>query len=198
MKLTARDKQLVTWLPALVVIIGYFWLMASAPQARVKRLKQQISQAIEKAPRPLDLAEYEAKLVQLKRDLAAGEAERAKMNTNLAKLAGALGNPNHANVAEDVAALFSRHHLVLVEQSPLAAQPGALPPALHRLAVQSQKSLGAGSAGFWQVKLTGSFLDMAGALEELAGSDLRAIPATLSMAEGPQPSAKLWTLVLWM
>jgi outer membrane protein TolC len=198
MKLTDRDKQLVIWLPALVVIIGYFWLMASAPHARIKRLEQQISRAVEKAPRPLDLAGAEANIIQLKRDLAASEADAAKMKANLANLAGVSGNPIQANVAEKVAALLSQHHLVLVEQIPVAAQSATLPPALQRLAAQSQKSLGAGGAGFWQVKLTGNYADMADALDDLAGSDLRAIPAILNMAEGPQPATKLWTLVLWM
>ena len=198
MKLTDRDKQLVIWLPALVVIIAYFWLAASAPHARVKRLKLQISQAVEKAPRPLDLAGAEANIIQLKRDLAAGEADMAKMKTNLAALAGISGNPIQANVAEKVAALFSQHHLVLVEQIPMAAQSATLPPALQRLAAQSQKSLGASGAEFWQVKLTGNYADMADALADLAGSQLRAIPAILNMTDGPQPTTKLWTLVLWM
>jgi len=198
MKLTDRDKQLVIWLPALVVIIGYFWLMASAPHARIKRLEQQISRAVEKAPRPLDLAGAEANIIQLKRDLAASEADAAKMKANLANLAGVSGKPIQANVAEKVAALLSQHHLVLVEQIPVAAQSATLPPALQRLAAQSQKSLGASGAGFWQVKLAGNYADMADALDDLAGSDLRAIPAILNMAEGPQPATKLWTLVLWM
>ena len=198
MKLTDRDKQLVIWLPALVVIIGYFWLAASAPHARIKRLKLQISQAVKDAPRPLDLAEAEANIIQLKRDLAADEADMAKMKTNLAALAGVSGNPIQANVAEKVAALFSQHHLVLVEQIPVAAHSTSLPPALQRLAAQSQESLGASGAGFWQVKLTGNYADMADALDDLAGSELRAIPAILNMADGPQPTAKLWTLVLWM
>jgi len=197
MKLTARDKQLVIWLPALAVIIGYFWFMAGGPHARVKRLQQQISQAIEKAPRPLDLAEYEAKIIQLQRALAAGGADMAKLKTNLAALAGVSDHPVHATVAEKVTALFSQHHLVLVEQTRVA-QSSALPPALQRLAAQTQKSLGASGAGFWQIKLTGNYVDMADALNELASSELRAIPATLSMTDGPQPTAKLWTLVLWM
>ncbi|HTR40065.1 MAG TPA: hypothetical protein VMH87_00425 [Pseudomonadales bacterium] len=198
MKLTDRDKQLVVWLPTLAVIIGYSWLLASAPHKRIKQLKQQISQAIEKAPRPLDLAEYQAKIAQANRDLAASEAETAKMKADLAAFAGVSTNATHANTAEQIAALFSRHHLTLVEQIPVSIEPGTLSPALQRVVDQSSKTLGANSAVFWQVKLSGNYLDMAAALNDLGNSDLRSILASLNMTDGEQPGTKLWTLVLWM
>ena len=194
MKLTARDKKLVIMLPALALVIGYSWIFTSGHNARIRQLRQQIAQARDKSPGPFDIVQYETQLAQSTRELSAVEAESLKARAART----ALGATSSNKAAEQVAALLPRHHLALVEQSELAAAPKEIAPVLQRMAAQFGATKGSDDPAFWRVKFVGTYLDVVAALDELAAAEFRAIPANLTMADGPQPGIKTWTLVLWM
>jgi hypothetical protein len=194
MKLTDRDKQLVIWMPALALVIGYAMIVASAPNARVKRLRQQVAQARAMTPGQFDVGQYEAQLARFALELTTIKAESAKVQSAVS----IPGSPANIRAAEQVAALLPRHHLALIEQSGVAMAPGEVLPVLQRLIVQYGEVKGPDLPAFWRVKFTGTYLDVVAALDELATADYCAVPTNLAMADGPQLGIKTWTLVLWM
>ena len=194
MKLTERDRQLTILLPALALIIGYLMTIETAPAGRIKQLSQQINQARQTSPAPFEIAEYEQRATHAVQELAAVEAEAGKTRPAL----DVLRRPVTGRAAEQVAALLPRHHLALVEQSELETMPKDIAPVLQRLAAQFGTAKGSDDPAFWRVKFVGTYGDVVAALDELAAADSRVIPANLTMADGPQPGIKTWTLVLWM
>lgn len=194
MKVTQRDKKLVLLLPALAVAIGYCLMVDRGLNARVRQLRSQVARAKAAPASPDELMRHESQLAQTSRELTSAESETQKIRDALA-----VSRPAESNQAsEQVAALLPRHHLALIEQSLLTAAPQEVGQSIRRLAAQNSETGGVNQAAFWRVKFVGTFPDTLAALDELSTSVPRAVPASLSMSDGPTKRAKMWTLVLWM
>ena len=194
MKMTARDRKLIVVLPALALVVGYCLMYDRGPSGRTRQLLQQIAQAKGTPVPPGDIIRHESQLAQATRELSVAEAETLRLRSAMA----APGATSSNKAAEQVAALLPRHHLALLEQAGLEKTPGEVGPSLRRLALQVSATNGMDRAVFWRVKFAGTFLDAMAALDELAAADFRAIPACMTMTDGPSKGTKTWTLVIWM
>ena len=194
MKITTRDRKLIVVLPALALLIGYCLMYDRAPNERIKQLRQQIARAQATPVSPAEIVRTESKLEKATRELAAAQSETLRLRSAMTTPSATSSN----NAADQVAALLPRHHLSLLEQAGLDKTPGEVSPALRRLAAQSNVTNGMDRTVFWRVKFVGTYLDTMAALDELAAAKFRAIPACMTMTDGPSKGTKTWTLVLWM
>lgn len=194
MKISARDRKLVVVLPALALVVGYCVVFDRGPNARIRQLRLQVERARGATVSSGDIARAESQLTQATRELAAAEAETDRLRLALADPGATSSN----KAAEQVAALLPRHRLALLEQSGLDKMPNEVSPSLRRLAAQVGATNGVERALFWRVKFVGTYLDAMSALDELAAADFRAVPACMTMTDGPSKGTKTWTLVLWM
>jgi hypothetical protein len=195
---TQRDKVLLMILPAIIILTAYGWFYTKAPNQRIRKLSDQVAAARAKEPKKIELQAEEARGLQKQAELERVTKELAPIKEELERLTAAWTNSTERLVANDaLAALFTKHNLVLLEQTMVTNQV-KLSPALQELTDKANKNLGPGRYPvLWEVRLQGGFLSMLDALEDLARSDLAAIPMTLEMGDTPTQPGKSWKLRLW-
>ena len=191
-------RGMAWWGPSLAVLVGYMaWIGVGAVRdARVVR--RQIEAARVSAPRPADIEAERVRGDVRARELAEARASMGPLREELSRLGSTWTNgASRLRGAEDLARLWGRHGLRLEEQAWVTGEAGLTPP-LQQLVDRARVVLGKGRHPvLWEVRLRGSYMGMLGALEELAGSSLAAVPLSLGMRVVEGRSEKEWRLRLW-
>ena len=131
-----------------------------------------------------DSVDFEALMDAVKADLA---KTTSPGTNNLERLVG----------NDTLSALWKRNGLILLEQKELEATTAVLPATLQVLVAKSQKVGPSRLPNLWEVKLEGTFMQMYSALDELAESDIAAVPIAMDMSEAPGNPVKTWRLRIW-
>lgn len=199
MKLTSRDVRLLMFLPAILLLIFYFWSFTAKPMLQLRGLVARINSARAKTPSDKDIANQENRVVQLYSQVKTAQQETEPLRAEVEQLMAPWINPARRGAASEVIAeLWGRHSLLLQEQSPLLNAEGRLSPTLARLVQHARTAaLSQHGPGLWEIKLTGGYLQMLGALQEIAASDLPSVPVSLEMANTAQRERKNWKIALW-
>lgn len=198
-QISRRDRLFMLILPALAASIVYSFFLTRKPNARIQQLSLQLRTATAARPSPEALSQLTSaqtmatqRLIQARNDLAPiRQALDQHIDTWLDRRARLQAN-------DDLAIVWRRHHLKLLEQSQVSAKDVDATPLIQRLQQQTGM-LRPGEFGpaLWEVRLEGEFPGLKGALEEVCSSDLPLIPVRLDMQIKPQTSTKIWTLRLW-
>lgn len=191
-------RRLPWWAAGLALAMGYMAWMGVGLVRQGRALEQQVAAARASAPRPADVEAERVRVWVLERELAEVRAGMDPLRQELARLGGAWTNTAaRLEGAESLAGLWSRHGLRLEEHVAVTGE-AALTPALQQLVDRARVVVGKGRhPALWEVRLRGAYLAMLGALEELARSDLAAVPMSLEMRPVEGRNEKEWRVRLW-
>lgn len=193
-----KGRRLPWWAAGLALAMGYMGWMGVGLVRQGRALEQQVAAARASAPRPADVEAERVRVLVLERELAEVRAGMEPLRQELSRLAGTWTNTAaRLEGAEALAGLWSRHGLRLEEHVAVTGD-AALTPALQQLVDRARVVVGKGRhPALWEVRLRGAYLAMLGALEELARSDLAAVPMSLEMRPVEGRNEKEWRVRLW-
>ena len=191
-------RRLPWWAAGLALALGYMGWMGIRVMRQGRALEQQLATARTSAPRPADVEAERVRVMVLERELGEVRTGMEPLRQELARLGGAWTNTAaRVEGAEALAGLWLRHGLRLEEHVAVAGD-AALTPALQQLVDRARVVVGKGRHPMlWEVRLRGAYLAMLGALEELARSDLAAVPMSLEMRPVEGRNEKEWRVRLW-
>ncbi len=197
-KVTSRDKALLIALPSLAVFIGYTLAYAKPPILRLRALTTQVELTRAKVPKPNEIPEAEARVASLQREIQLAELHVQQLRSHMSRIA-VTGANNHERLVgvEDLSALWKRKGLILLEQREIDEGSSIMPVPIQTLVAKAQRLGRSRLPKLWELRLKGSFLELREALEELAASEIPAIPISMEMAESIGAPVKSWTLRLW-
>lgn len=193
-----KGLRLPWWAAGLALALGYAGWIGVGLMRQGRALEQQLAAARASAPRPADVEAERVRVMVLERELAEVRAGVDPLRQELSRLAGTWTNTAaRLEGAEALAGLWSRHGLRL-EEHVVVTGDAALTPALQQLVDRARVVVGKGQhPALWEVRLRGAYLAMLGALEELARSDLAAVPMSLEMRPVEGRNEKEWRVRLW-
>lgn len=194
----AKGRGLPWWAAGLALALGYAGWMGVELMRRGRALEQQLATARTSAPRPADVEAERVRVMVLERELVEVRVGVEPLRQELSRLAGTWTNTAaRLEGAEALAGLWSRHGLRLEEHVAVTGD-AALTPALQQLVDRARAVVGKGRhPALWEVRLRGAYLAMLAALEELARSDLAAVPMSLEMRPVEGRNEKEWRVRLW-
>lgn len=198
-QISSRDRFVMLVLPALAIFIFYSYVLTKKPNARLKLLTTQLAAAQAARPSNEAIAQQQAaklsgstRLTQTRHEL---EPIREALSQQMDSWQDR-GRRLQAN--DDLAVLWRRHSLTLIEQSYASTNEVGMTPLVERLQQQTRTLLNREFGPvLWEVRLEGGFHGIRNALEEISTSDLPVIPVSLEMQNKPQTTIKLWTVRLW-
>lgn len=195
---TPRDKALMIALPSLAVVIGYTLFFAKEPIQRVNALAAKVEATRGQVPSPMALTEAQLRGTQLQQQIQQSENNLVPVKAELSKTTSPGTNNLERLVGNDtLSALWKRNGLILLEQRELEGTAAVLPATLQVLVARSQRLGASRLPNLWEVKIEGTFMQMYSALDELAESDIAAVPIALDMGEAPGNPVKTWRLRIW-
>jgi hypothetical protein len=217
MKLTEREQRLLPFLPTVAILLGYAWWFTIVQRPKVRTVQAEYRQAEAKQVRTSDLVVRQGEVKSLEKEVAVLEQKKVDLDRGVAQMTGtkpaSLRHSNNRALSE----LLDRHHLRLVEESPVskggdARLPKSVKDVLGRLAESAQSRPGGKkatvavqspvvkSAQVRSIRFTGRFVDVLAAIQELSqNQDPPGIPIALSMAEANHTTeVRDWTLLVWM
>lgn len=195
---TQRDKALMIALPSLAVVIGYTLFFAKEPIQRVNALATKVEATRAQVPSPMALNEAQMRGTQLQQQIQQSENNLVPVKAELSKTTSPGTNNLERLVGNDtLSSLWKRNGLILMEQKEMEGTTAVLPATLQVLVARAQKVGPSRLPNLWEVKLEGTFMQMYSALDELAESDIAAVPIALDMAEAPGNPVKTWRLRIW-
>ncbi len=167
-------------------------------------IREDHASAAAGAIQPATLMEQQAALAHAQREFKALEERRAALRQEADQLSGTRPDPSQTHQAEEkLTAIFQRHRLRLIEETPAPkGETGKLPKALTEAVSRLGRAPPSGSEQVRSFKLSGRFLDLLGAVRDLTNDDQPpGVPIGLSMDEvdASRPSVnRVWTLLVWM
>jgi len=197
-KVTPRDKALLIALPSLAIFIGYTLAYAKPPIVRLRALMAQVEVTRAKVPKPNEIPDAEARVASLQREIQRTDLNIQQVRGHMSRIAVTGANNQERLVGvEELSALWKRKGLILLEQREIDEGSSILPVPLQTLVAKAQRMGPSRLPKLWELRLTGTFLELREALEELAASEIPAIPLSMDMAESIGTPVKSWTLRLW-
>ncbi len=204
MTLTARDKVLVLFLPAILIGAGYgFWFNARKLDEFAK-LQRALADAQTAMPTPTQVLERKARLQQVVPEVRDLEAKNGRERDRWQALVGRCADTTGRNERlEQLTRLLADFDLDLLEGGPAdVGKPNhevKAPASLDALAKQIGESPNGHKPQSWRLRLSGNYLDLARALDRLAGGDLMVIPIGLTMKEArSRDGRREWVLLMWI
>jgi len=198
-QISSRDRLFLLLLPALVVFIAYSYLITKKPNARIRQLAVQLKAVSATRPNSDQILQMQAARASALQRLSQARRELEPIRQALNKQMDAWQDRrSRLQANDDLAVLWRRHELTLIEQSTVSTNEVGLTPLVQRLQQQTRTLLNREFGPvLWEVKLAGGFHGVKSALDEIASSDLPVIPVSLDMQSQPQGASKLWTVRLW-
>lgn len=198
-QISSRDRSVMLVLPALIIFIVYSFVLTKKPNAKLKQLTTQLTAAQAARPSSEAIAQQQAakasaslRLTQARREL---DPIRQALNKQMDTWQD---RSRRLQANDDLAVLWRRHNLTLLEQSYAATNELGVTPLIERLQRQTRTLLNREFGPvLWEVRLEGGFPGIKNALEEISSTDLPVIPVSLDMQSKPQSATKLWTVRLW-
>lgn len=223
---TPREQNILTALPALLVLIVY--LLSFSRQAELTQAAASLEAARAAAVSPAAVDVERTALAQQTTEHNALKGELTKLQQHKAELVehqrrepGA-----RAGAMRRVTRILWDHGLTTIAESAVEGGQGQLPDgvqnALRRLAAANPPTsanaptdprlaaaaneapaaapTGAQNTQLWEVRFYGKYANVLTALEKLAGTDLNAVPVGLKMDKTHPESDgwRIWTLTLWL
>lgn len=187
------------FLPAVLLLIIYFWSFTNKPMMQLRGLVKRINSTRAATPSIAEIANQESRVAQLSSQVRIAQQETEPLRAEVEQLMAPWINPARRGAASEmIAQLWGRHGMLLQEQTPLVNAEGRLSPTLARLVQHARTAaLSQHGPGLWEIKLTGGYLQMLSALQEIASSDLPSVPVSLEMSNTAQRERKHWKLALW-
>ena len=203
MKLTDREKVVLILAPVAVILGGYAWWFNLFHRQKVQEAQRAYDAAVAVQVRPTDLLQQKGRSIKLQREVDDLQRQESLLKAEAAAVCGRSADPLRRIDAErQLTELLRRHQLQLMDEAPAGKEgeaklPGSLAEALGRFAEQGSRD---GGGQVRRVRLTGRFLDLLAAMEELAKTDNPpGIPIRLTMADADADGQqRSWTLLVWM
>lgn len=194
-----RDRAIMLGLPALLILILYGYVLTKNSSVRIRQLTAQVAAAERARPGSEAIAQQIAARASITQRLEQARKELEPVRLALNRQMDAWQDRSRRLQAnDDLAILWRRHDLTLLEQSVVPPTEAGLTPLIERLQQQTRTLLNREfGPSLWEVRLEGSFPGIQQALQEISSTDLPVIPVSLEMQRKPQTSTKLWTVRLW-
>ena len=193
MTLTNREKALVAFLPAVLVLIPYgFWINAPK-QKEVTALERNLANAVKTAPTLQKLNETKYRLAKLQAEILRLETNILKEKKRWESLGAQCSDARLRNRRRvKLTQLLSRHGLDIIEEGPndsTGADRNLKPSAaMDKLAKQLAESANGRPPQLWRLRLYAEYPEMLRALNELSTGEVIAIPVALTMKEARKNS----------
>jgi hypothetical protein len=198
MNMTQREKILITFVPAVLVLFPYGFLVNRSKQTEIVGLKKSLDAATKAAPAPQKFSERRSHLLALQREVKDLEARTGKAQERWDALACQCADARKRNQRhQKLTTLLAAHHLSILDDGPGTTDKTC--PSLEALRKQLEKSAPGQEPHLWRLRVSGGYLDMLGALDQLGTGEVLAIPVGLNMREAPWGSkSREWVLLVWI
>jgi len=202
MKLTDREKIILTLLPLALILGGYAWWFNMFERHKLAKVQGEYDQAAKAAVRPIDVMNRKADVLGLEGEIEILTSENRELEQRVEQVCGTLtGAQRRMRAIDELTVLFDRHRLAIVEECP--ADQGKHKELPTSMAEATSRLMGSakGRAGRVRcVHFAGRYADVLAALEEIAADETpAAIPVGLTMSEGDVAAElRKWTLLVWM
>lgn len=204
MKLSPRERLLVLLLPSVAVLGSYAWWFNMVQRPRLATLQKDYAAAVAGAVQRITVLEQRAELAKTQREVAALEQRQSDLQRQAHDLSCSYLDPQQRHhVEEQLTAVFQRHRLRLIEEAPAGkGEAGKLPRALTEAVSRLGPAPTSSSEHVRTFKLSGSFLDLLHAVQDLSESETApGVPIGVNMDEVDQEwqsESRVWTLLVWM
>jgi hypothetical protein len=202
MKITEREKLVLTLLPLAIILGGYAWWFNMFERHRLAKVDADYDRAVAAAVRPLDVMEQRTTVAVLRREIESLKTQNKELEERRLRTLGELAGPQKRMQATgELTGLFERYGLQIIEECPAGKEHGAQLPksmmeAFGRLAGPAKPAAGRVRC----MHFTGRYLDVLAALDDIALDETPpAIPVGLTMSEADaNGDVRSWTLLVWM
>jgi hypothetical protein len=212
--MSARDKMIMLFLPAVGVVLLYGWLYSE--QGKLLAARQALEKARVIAVTPEAVAGGRSRLAQLSQEQAKIRTERQKLELRWQALTQSRNRTPaaRAEAFQRLSKLIWQGGLFTLEEAPLEGNPSipvSLDDMFKRLAANNPTgAVNAPSSAantvvntqqrMWKVRFLGRYRDVTAMLESLSNeTDSPIIPVSITMAEAPlETDWRSWTLLVWM
>jgi len=202
MKLNQREKLVVLLLPTLVIFAGYGWFFFQPKFAAWKTAHNAVADALSKAPALQD----KVLLTQAKVSLANRRLQKLESDKKAAMKAWDLAAAHCTDSGlrneriEKVNGLLAHRGLRVIEDAEAeAGKDGKVAPAVEGLCKELASMSAQLKPQLRKVRMMGTYLDVLGALDDLANREMVAIPVGLMMKEAHlDHNVREWVLLVWI
>lgn len=195
MAMTNRDKWILATMPAIFAGAIYLWgfgrpLSRSITESREQALKAQeglvaVSVLSAKQDALEDLQEKLSEAKTLSERLAKGNA-----------VSGSASIEDRAGAAQKLSQILAAHQLSVQRMSRQAATQ--MPPQAEALWKSAESQARFPPPQFWRVELTGSYPDLASALQSVSKCDEFIVPVSIEMSPAEAGETLKWSLTVWL
>jgi acyl-CoA thioesterase len=203
MKLTNRDRVLVIFLPAMIVLLVYGVFHFMGPSRTQARLSVELDKLRTREPAP---AQVQQALMQAYQGEKQMTESRARLKSAEDQWRQRTTPPTSGERRPDrlsqLLAILKKRGVHVSDHAAASASGGnevRLSPTQEKLASQMVEQGGKQPPQVWRFQLVGTYTNILHTLRELSESEPLAIPLGLTM-KSPEgtTSHRVWTLLLWI
>jgi cell division protein FtsB len=194
-----RERLLKRILLALVIVVGYFVLLAPGVTEKAAKAENDARALAQKGVSPAAIPALGARRDQVRADIARLKEEQAQLDRELRDQLGFLRDPAYPNRLIDRLSQVLAERRIRVLEDRRGGQEIAdlVSPSVREIVAKLGKDNEKLRLNGWRLRFSGSYPDVYEALRILAYDDLPVLPLHLGMA----PSAEAggdpeWTLVI--
>lgn len=208
-RMTARERWVLTFAPALAIIGLYFFYFSDSVNAELERQKQREAAAHIPLPPPTPSAGLTAAkkaLEDLKRDIADRDARIAKYETQILALPkngdGSIGGNAPAYLIEHVETIFERRKILPLVSEPATSQNAGnqAPAALVGLLTGKEGEQDNAQKGprIWHFIFSDQIPRFELALKDLTAQLPGVLPLSVNLVYNPDNDGETRLLELWL
>ncbi len=197
---TDRERLLKRVLPTLAILVIYFTFFSSKITDAVKTVEDQLKTLKLSGSLPEAIPSLQSQANALNAEIRKLEREQIAMDEEFSKLTEFLKRPDYANqVSARLASVLENHHVFVLEDKLDSADgKDGMPKSLRDIKDWVASHGGGVGASARRLRLRGAYVDVYGALNELAHDNLTIVPIALNMT-APDGGGELeWTLEIWI
>jgi len=188
--LSSREKVMVMALPAVVLLMLYYFFVASPKADEIKRLERQVTSAERRVPPQQQIAKIARELSELQREVSEKRKivnERKNRGKRVLEYWSNL--EAKARTGEKIGELLAENKVILLEES-IAAEEEATPFASILESLPD--------ADVWKLRLAGNYQSIQQTIAQLGETDLPVIPAAIEMEPLASKSNNIHVWNLWI
>jgi hypothetical protein len=202
MKISERERLVLTLLPLAIILGGYAWWFNMFERHRVAKVEADYERASAGAVRPVEVVGQRAQAAAQRRQIDSLKTERKELEDRRLRIVGELAGPQkRMRATDELTGLFERHGLQILEECPAGKDHAAqLPPSMTAAFGRLEGASKPLASQVRCIHFTGRYMDVLAALEEIAQHETPpAIPVGLTMSETEADrDVRTWTLQVWM
>jgi len=188
--LSARERLLITTLPAVLLLLVYLFWFARPLNREIDELRRRVGVMEERTPAPRQQAQVLSDLRGMERKVAEIRSRQQGMSTRFEEMQEFWTDPEaDARAGALVGQLLAENDVVLIEESRAEAKDSGRFRFLTDALPQAE---------IWRLRIAGSYGSVRDTLRAIGETDLPLLPAGLDMEPVSRPGQTVHLWNLWI